>query len=117
MTNGIIYHQGHKIRVMGKDLIASYEGISDINDLEGFEVEILIESIDLSNNKITKFQGLDFLSRLRNLDLSHNQIEEIRGFDNLEKLKIISLFRNKIPKKLYKQLESLGTQGFVEFCK
>ena len=63
--------------------------------------------IDLSNNQITKIQGLDNLASLEMLWLEYNKITKIEGLEKLTKLEILDIYKNKIPKSQYNKIDQL----------
>ena len=65
---------------------------------------IWLKELNLSNNQISKIEGLDSLLNLSELDLSDNRILKIEGLDSLWNLSKLNLDRNLISK-----LEGLDT--------
>ncbi|MCI8443989.1 MAG: hypothetical protein HFJ37_02265 [Clostridia bacterium] len=55
-----------------------------------------LESLDLSDNQITKIEGLKDKTTIINLNLTNNQITKIEGLENLVNLKNLSLKGNQI---------------------
>lgn len=65
-----------------------------------FQFNIKLQLLNLSNNLITKIEGLDHLSQLGFLDLSNNQIKEINPSKELPKnLCIFRLNENPVEKE------------------
>lgn len=55
-----------------------------------------LKKLNLSNNKITKIEGLDNCVLLEELNLEHNKISVIENVGHLSQLKILDIGRNKI---------------------
>jgi internalin A len=59
---------------------------------------IWLEKLDLSNNQITKIEGLDKLVNISKLSINRNKITKIEGLDKLVNIKHLYLSDNKITK-------------------
>jgi len=57
-----------------------------------------VTKLNLSNNKISKIEGMEKLPNLRKLDLSNNRIPDITGLETLIDLVELNLEYNKIRK-------------------
>ena len=55
-----------------------------------------LHDLYLSNNLITKIEGLDNLVNLKKLDLSYNQITKIEGINRLVYMCRLYIYNNKI---------------------
>lgn len=55
-----------------------------------------VQSLDLSDNRISSISGLDCLPNLIELDLSNNNIDSLIGFPLMANLKKLNLARNKL---------------------
>ena len=78
-----------KINITANNL----ESIPDI-----FKSLINLKTLILNNNKITKIENLDFLSKLEKLELRGNKITKIDNLNNLKCLKKLTLSCNLISK-------------------
>ena len=92
--------------------------IDNIREIKGIEENAdLIEEIDLSNNRISKIDGLKKLKNLKRLYLKNNYIEKIEGLEELENLELLDLSGNvniqEIPDSLNNlhQLKKLKLTG------
>eukprot|EP00009_Paramoeba_aestuarina_P009841 CAMPEP_0201536932 /NCGR_PEP_ID=MMETSP0161_2-20130828/63352_1 /ASSEMBLY_ACC=CAM_ASM_000251 /TAXON_ID=180227 /ORGANISM="Neoparamoeba aestuarina, Strain SoJaBio B1-5/56/2" /LENGTH=354 /DNA_ID=CAMNT_0047942947 /DNA_START=187 /DNA_END=1251 /DNA_ORIENTATION=+ len=96
--------------------------------LEGVRKDIIF--LDLTNNRLTKLEGLDEYTQLRRLDLRANQIEKIENLDKLEILEELDLYENhftqieglNLPNLKYldlsfNQIRSLGEEPFAKLPK
>jgi Leucine-rich repeat (LRR) protein len=59
---------------------------------------IRLKELNVSNNRISKIQGLFLLEELESLDASQNQIEEMRGLECCPCLRTLNLAQNRIRK-------------------
>jgi len=92
-------------------LSLSNKMIESIRDIQGLnKIAKSIEELDLSNNQITKIEGLESLKNLKKLNLKNNYIKSIEGIEELKKLEILDLSGNmeihKIPEFL-KNMDSI----------
>ena len=55
-----------------------------------------LQTLDLSNNRITTIENLDNLENLRTLDLTGNMIGEISGIEKLKSLSVLGLANNLV---------------------
>ncbi|CAD8122588.1 unnamed protein product [Paramecium sonneborni] len=69
---------------------------------------IILEELDLYDNRLIKIENIEILINLDILDLSFNNIKKIENLDNQKKLKKLFLLSNKIKKfKIQNFLNSL----------
>jgi hypothetical protein len=80
-----------------------------LTKIEGLEQFTKLKSLDLSYNLIEKIEGLNNLDQLEELDLSSNSIKEISGLENLDELTVLTLRKNNIRK-----IERLENCSFLE---
>ena len=81
--------------ILDKKINLKNKMIENIKDIKGIEeFSNVIEEIDLSNNRISKIQGLKNLINLKKLNLKNNYIEKIEGLENLNKLELLDLSGN-----------------------
>lgn len=59
---------------------------------------VWLKELDLSNNQITKIEGLEELQQLQSLHLNSNQISKIKGLEQNENLKLLNVISNQISK-------------------
>ena len=57
---------------------------------------VSLKTLDLSHNKLTSLEGIDFLVSLKALDLSHNKLTSLEGIDFLTSLVVLNLKDNKL---------------------
>ncbi|KAI8811863.1 hypothetical protein BJ742DRAFT_795874 [Cladochytrium replicatum] len=87
-------------------LVLTYNGISDAKALKGLEYNTELTLLNLANNKLTSFEGLQTLRKLLVLNLSHNEVNHIsHHVMNLTALKALILNHNHI--KLLDNLQNL----------
>ena len=67
-----------------------------ISKIEGLDKLTKLRELYLSDNEITKIEGLDSLTKLKKLDLEFNQITKIEGLDTLVGLQSLNLSYNQI---------------------
>jgi internalin A len=77
---------------------------NNISKLEGLGDLDSLQVFDLSSNNISKLEGLSSLDSLQVLNLSNNNITKLEGFDSLDNLQELRLSGNQISK-----LEGLGS--------
>ena len=58
-----------------------------ISKIEGLEVQVNLEELNLAYNSIESIEGLDLLSQLTVLNLSYNKINDIKELRKLNKNK------------------------------
>ncbi len=73
-----------------------YLSNNKISQIEGLEKLVGLEELSLSDNKIVEIKGLEQLVRLQELNLSHNLISEIAGLERLASLQLLDLSNNNI---------------------
>jgi internalin A len=86
------------LSVLEKLIVLQSLDISDnrISDIRFLEKLSSLESLDLSNNRISDIRFLEELSSLKSLNLSDNQISDIRFLEKLSGLKSLNLSNNQI---------------------
>ncbi|KKN22204.1 hypothetical protein LCGC14_0917630 [marine sediment metagenome] len=97
---------------------------NEISKIEGLGALTNLKSLVLDGNKITKIEGLGNLSNLNKLQLNNNNITEIKGLENSTELKILTLGGNPINPNLIEKLGGLDDKGyaydpqkFVNYCR
>jgi internalin A len=79
-----------------KKLELSFCNLTEIpKEIAGFD---WLESLSLSNNQLTKIEGLEQLTNLSELNLSWNQITKIEGLEQLTNLSVLELHNNQLTK-------------------
>lgn len=68
------------------------QDLTKIKNLENLSHDI--EELDLSNNRVTKIDGIGHLENLKKLDLRNNYISKIEGIESLRKLQMLDLSGN-----------------------
>lgn len=77
----------------------------------------MLEELYLSDNLISKIEGLSLLKELRTLDLSKNHIRKLRGLEEIESLRFINLSLNQIEKVWQlKYIELLPLLTELDLC-
>jgi Leucine-rich repeat (LRR) protein len=73
----------------------------------------MIEMLNLSDNRITDIDALEYLTNLRELNIANNRISDISPLFTLENLEFVDLTGNPV---LSRQIRKLRNQGItVEF--
>ena len=93
-------------QIDGELILSNHE----IEDLDGIQHCIHLNSLDLSNNLIDNIYELRFLENLEELDLSYNHLYAIDDLSRLEHLKFLYLDENSI-----EEISSLLTLPSLEF--
>jgi len=97
-TEDFILYRGKKYYLENNSLFLSPKiRITSIEEIERLEqFTDCLENLNLSNNKLTKIEGLEKFTKLKSLELSYNLIERIEGLNNLDKLEELDLSSNSI---------------------
>jgi hypothetical protein len=103
-----------------ESLILSENKITEISCLDSL---IDLKFLYLDDNKISKISGLDTLTNLKILNLRNNSITELEGLGNLSNLEDIDLNFNKLPESLMNELyynetftPKQAAQNLVNYC-
>jgi Leucine-rich repeat (LRR) protein len=70
--------------------------LSNLTSLNGIELDINLQVLDLEYNQIKEIGGLSSLTNLQELFLGRNEIKEIGGLSSLTNLQLLTLFNNQI---------------------
>ena len=86
------------IEIDGKviSLSLSKRNIEDLTILKGLEKLIHLETLKLTDCKISELKGLENLTHLKTLTLYGNQITEIKGLESLKNLTSLHFSHNNI---------------------
>ena len=91
----IVYHEKLIGIILNAKINIKNKMIENIEEIKGIEENAeIIEEIDLSNNRISKIDGLKKLKNLKRLYLKNNYIEKIEGLEDLENLELLDLSGN-----------------------
>lgn len=91
----ITYHEKLIGIILNAKINIKNKMVEDIREIKGIEENAdVIEEIDLSNNRISKINGLKKLKNLKRLYLKNNYIEKIEGLEDLENLELLDLSGN-----------------------
>ncbi len=82
----------------GLQLFLTNKNIKKIEEIEGLDELIQLETLHLSKNQISEISGLERLKNLKGLHLEENKITEIKGLESLLPLKYLHLGNNEITK-------------------
>ncbi len=74
-----------------------------------------VESIILSNNRIESTKELSHIKTAQMIDLSDNPLSRVEGLENMNDLKTLFLDNTKIPGDLIEKLGGTDRTGFVFF--
>jgi Leucine-rich repeat (LRR) protein len=66
----------------------------------------MIEMLNLSDNRISDIDALEYLTNLRELNLSNNRIQDISPLFSLENLEFVDLTGNRIPAASLRKLNN-----------
>ena len=86
---------------------------NNISRIEGLENLIGLKELNLDNNQIIEIEGLENLIELESLNLSNNQITKICGLENLIKLRELDL-RNNLLTSYPKELEVIVSNLYIK---
>jgi Leucine-rich repeat (LRR) protein len=75
-----------------------------ISRIEGLDSLMKLQRLHLSKNQIAKIEGLDSLVNLQELDFSSNDIGTLEGLGKNVNLRFIGLSNLRIPEKLINKL-------------
>lgn len=104
----ITYHENLVGIIIDAKINIKNKMIDDIREIKGIEENAdSIEEIDLSNNRISKINGLKKLKNLKRLYLKNNYIEKIEGLEDLENLELLDLSGNVNIKEIPDSLNNL----------
>jgi Leucine-rich repeat (LRR) protein len=92
-----------------RNLELSYNNITTINPLRGYENWYTLATLNLSNNRITQIEDLYYcdMAELEELDLSNNKIEYIDSLNNLKNLRKVNISSNNIKPDQERQINIL----------
>lgn len=117
-----VIHQNRIITIRGRSFYShprvvalNNQEIENFDDLEGSELLIHENVIDLSHNKLRAITGLERFFKLKELNLAFNQIEEIDFLKVNWSLKVLNLAHNNVRNldglEWFDQLEKLYLTG------
>jgi hypothetical protein len=73
-----------------------YLSNNDISKIDGLEKMDNLKILAINSNRVNKIEGLDDLDKLTHLSLTGNRISKLEGLDNLKKLESLHLEDNRI---------------------